>query len=99
MDLFETFENVDIDKMTCEDIVSELKLRRDFSENGVQKMIARSNLRTAEINVTPKLVVLIYPSTKDLDNTTNPLYTSEEDRPENKATIRTIQEELAKNVI
>ena len=53
-------------------------------------MIARSNLRTAEINVTPKLVVLIYPNTQDLDNTTNPLYTSEEDRPENKATIRRI---------
>ena len=35
LDLFETFENVDIDKMTCEDIVSELKQRRDFSENGV----------------------------------------------------------------
>ena len=34
-DIFETFENVDIDKMTCEDIVEELKLRRDFSEIGV----------------------------------------------------------------
>ena len=99
LDLFETFENVDIDKMTCEAIISELKQRRDFSENGVKKMITKSNLRTAEINVTPKLAILIYPSTRDLDDTTNPLYTSEEDRPENKATIRTIQEELAKNVI
>ena len=35
LDLFETFENVDIDKMTCEDIVTELKKRRDLSEAGI----------------------------------------------------------------
>ena len=99
LDLFETFENVDIDKMTCEDIVTELKKRRDLSEAGIQKMVVRSNLRLGDINVAPKMMIMIYTSIKDLDNSTHPVYTSEQDRPENKTTIRTIKEELAKNVI
>ena len=61
-------------------------------------MISRSNLRIGEISLAPKTVIMIYPSINH-DNTTNPLYTSEQDRPENKATIRTIQKHLALNVI
>ena len=62
-------------------------------------MVVRSSLRLGDINVAPKMIIMIYPSIKDLDNSTHPVYTSGMDRPENKATIRTIKEEMEKNVI
>ena len=80
--------------MSFEDIVSELMNRRDFSEVGLQKMIANSNQEISDVGGPFKATINLYNSIKGHDRSANLLYTSEEDRAENKAKIRKSKTEL-----
>ena len=62
-------------------------------------MITRSNVRVGEINVAPKMVIMVYPTSRDIDILTKPIYSSDVDQPENKAKLSKILEKSKALVI
>ena len=75
-ELFEFFKDVDITKTSLHALITELNNKRDFSDNGIKKMIKQSKIKHGEITGKPKTIILVYPEHRDLDESTEPLYVS-----------------------